>query len=189
MLCSFNQCLQRNNIITMNAIQFLNEQIWFNRIFMYRGQCLHFKNWIDSGFIYVKDLFESTGKFESEKYVFECSKDKHNWLCEYVILKTTFKFCEEIFDCHTAPYIKSMTCNFFYINGERLHIDQLNTKIFNYNPYLPRVINRCKRQTLWEKTLKWYFREQHLQTKKPKKTFRFWISVNEKNMEFDFLFY
>ena len=130
MLCSFSQCLQRNNIMTMNAIQFLNEQIWFNRTFVYRGQCLYFKNWIDSGFIYVKDLFESTGKFVSEKYVFECLKDKHNWLCEYVILKTTFKFYEEIFDCYTAPYIKNMTCNSFFINGERLHIDQLNTKIF-----------------------------------------------------------
>ena len=113
MLCSFSQCLQRNNIMTMNAIQFPNEQIRFNRTFMYRGQCLHFKIWIDCGFIYVKDLFESTGKCVSEKYVFECLKDKHNWLYEYVILKTTFNFYEEIFDCHTSPYIKNMTCNFF----------------------------------------------------------------------------
>ena len=41
---------------------------------MHRGQCLHFKDWIDSGF---KDLFENTGKFVSEEYVFECLKDKH----------------------------------------------------------------------------------------------------------------
>jgi hypothetical protein len=63
-----------------------------------------YKNWIESGFVHVKDLYID-GTFVSSDHVFNSLKDRRNWIIEYknvkqVIEKQTNKFDVRTYASH-----------------------------------------------------------------------------------------
>ena len=54
----------------MNSYDVLSSVIWGNVIFKFNNKCMFFKHWIQSGFIYVKDLFDVYGNFHNELLLF-----------------------------------------------------------------------------------------------------------------------
>ena len=63
---------------------------------------VYYKNWIESRFIFVKDLIEHDGSFISEHNVLQKLKHKTNWVGEFFQLKNVFtqnvlKNCDTIY--------------------------------------------------------------------------------------------
>ena len=55
-----------------------------NEYFKSKNKCLFLKNWLNSGFIHVKDLFDENGNFITEEILQEKLNNKHNWICEFL---------------------------------------------------------------------------------------------------------
>ena len=82
---SYNMCKTIKPINQMNNFEIFSESIWGNELFKTKEKCLFFKNWIDSGFLLVKDLFEYDGTFISTE-VLNKLKNKSNWITELNVI-------------------------------------------------------------------------------------------------------
>ena len=85
-ITSFNLCKDKPNT---NVHSFLVQPIWCNDMFKWKGKCIIFKHWIDSGFLWVKDLYDESGNFLTDKEIYMRLTDKRNWMSEYLLLKNT----------------------------------------------------------------------------------------------------
>lgn len=77
---------------------FLLQPIWSNKIFNFKGKTICFENWIKSGILYVKDIFEENGTLKSSSDIFGTLRKRTNWLCEYKIIKQIFTKFELKYD-------------------------------------------------------------------------------------------
>ena len=72
----------------MSNYDFFTQILWCNNLFKDKNQCIIFKNWIDGGFVYVKDLFDDHGEFVNEKILSaklkDLSKDRRGQLVHIV---------------------------------------------------------------------------------------------------------
>jgi len=75
-----------------------------NENYKCKGCCLHYKNWITSGILYVKDIMGDEGDFISEKEIFDKLKNKTNWISEFTKVKNAcknvVKFCAHLTPAH-----------------------------------------------------------------------------------------
>ena len=70
-----------------NSINEIAKQvIWGNKFIKFRGKFIHYKNWIDSDIIYIKDIVDHSGKI-NESCIYDKLKDKTNWIAEITVLK------------------------------------------------------------------------------------------------------
>ena len=60
-------------------------------LFLYKGQSLFFKTWINSGILYLKDIIGDDGKLIDIKDFSNILENKSNWLCEYGIIRYTLQ--------------------------------------------------------------------------------------------------
>ena len=105
---AFNNCKYIKEMKNMNDFDFMTQLIWCNSLFKFKGQCLLFNSWINSGILYVKDLFTEKGTYLTPCEMLSKLKNKQNWISEYKIIKKTLK-----------PYIKKYSFDFSkckYIN-------------------------------------------------------------------------
>lgn len=79
------------NVNTLNRDEFLSQFIWYNNLFQYENKPLCFENWIKSGILYVKDIFDENGEFYDMMYFTQKLARKNNILCEYIMLRKAFK--------------------------------------------------------------------------------------------------
>ena len=49
------------NITAMSADTFLSQPLWNNRLFVYKGKTLFFKEWSKSNLLYVKGIVDVNG--------------------------------------------------------------------------------------------------------------------------------
>ena len=87
----------------MNKNEILQEPIWNNKLFLFKGQPIYFKNWVNN-IKYVKDLFTENG-FKTIEEVSREICTNTNVLCEYKIIKTVFRYTGEIIDGHESKFI------------------------------------------------------------------------------------
>ena len=148
MLCSFNEC-KVYTLDNISADVILQQPIWNNCNFLYKGNTLFFKNWLSSGVLYVKDLLDNGGNLKQLSDFSNCIRNKSNWLCEFKIISDVFKrLCKkyDFSNCnfiniqHTYKFlfytgfvdVREKKCNFFYENF-------VNKKFCK--PYYQRVLN------------------------------------------------
>ncbi len=65
---------------------------------MTNGKTLCFKNWLESGFTWVKDLYDENGTFVNSNIVFEQLQSKNNWMCQYLSVKKIVERIGKKFD-------------------------------------------------------------------------------------------
>jgi len=121
-ILSFNMCKQSKEIDEMNLHDFSTQPIWCNKLFTHKGKCLMYKHWIDSGIIYVKDLYKDDGNFLSENDVVSKLLVKANWMVEYLIVKKTV---------HKLQHYDMILCKYENIHEER----KISTIVMNNNLY------------------------------------------------------
>lgn len=150
--CSYNESKQIKQLNHMTSDEFLSMIIWGQKLFQKGGQCLFMKNWIDSGIVFVKDLFVN-GKFVTEDQILSKLQNKSNWIAEYSIIKKfVFKKSKD-FDCMISPYINTkliyVNTRFLY-NNKWYEIDTLSSKFF-YDVLIDRKYERTYAEKIWQK--------------------------------------
>ena len=113
---SFNMCKGRNKCIDVH--DFLTQPIWCNNQFFINKHTICFMNWIKSGFLFVKDLYDENGTFVSGQYVFQRLKSKSNWICEYRLVKKAIERIGHNYnDKYYAPF-EHVNNNHLLIHGK-----------------------------------------------------------------------
>ena len=101
----FNKCKKNKQNNRILKEEFLSQFIWHNNLFRYDSKTLCFEQWIKSGILYVKDLFDENGEIHAIDYFWDKLKCKNNIYCEYIILKKTLRPFKSRLDCSYANYI------------------------------------------------------------------------------------
>ena len=104
-ISAYHSCKYIQPIVKQNNYDFFSQVIWGNELFRFKDLPLCFKNWMDCGFILVKDLFDGDGKWVSENYVFNRLTRKQNWMSEYTILRKVISNIAKNFDPKCCKYI------------------------------------------------------------------------------------
>lgn len=105
--CCFNSCKKQNNILNMSNVTFVQQPLWNNELFKYKGKTLCFLRWIKSGILHVKDLFKKDGKMKTLNELSDILLKKCNWLCEYNILRNVIRQQCVTYDMTCSQYTKS----------------------------------------------------------------------------------
>ena len=103
--CSFNESKTILPFNRLNDDLFLQQPIWNNLYFIVNSKPLLFRNWLSSGIMYVKDLYDNGGNFHSIVHFQDIIVNKSNWLCEYKVLKNVFTRFSARCDCTKGQYI------------------------------------------------------------------------------------
>ena len=74
-----------------SAESFLVQPLWSNTSFKYKGKSLYFENWVKSGSLYVKDIFNENGLLKSSEQIIDILNKKSNCIYEYKIMQQVFK--------------------------------------------------------------------------------------------------
>ena len=124
MLSAFNEC--KLSTANLNSDQFLSQPIWNNKMFKFKGKSLYFKNWIKSGFLYVKDLFID-GEFKDISVFRDSLTHKHNYILKnvfnayvqkYDVSKSQYinvqRYKYDLFYGNVYDYVQGKKCKFFY---------------------------------------------------------------------------
>jgi len=107
----YKECIQSfNSCNTVNAMKnvhdFLTQPIWCNSIFTIKGKSLCCKNWIRSGIIWVKDLYDVNGYFLSGDELYQRLNNKTNWISEYArVRKAVERIGCKLNHKHYATYV------------------------------------------------------------------------------------
>ena len=103
----FNVCKTIKPAIKLNNIELFSQIIWRNEYFKMNDQYLFYKNWLESGFIYVKDLFDKEGSWLTETAILCKLKNKTNWIAEWTLIKKVVSKQTKKFDSTICPYIQN----------------------------------------------------------------------------------
>ena len=132
---------------------FLSKMIWGNDEFTHKSKCLYLKNWINSGFIFVKDLFDKDGNFLTGKTICERLHCTQNWMSEYLLVKTCIMVRARNFDCTHSTYINThkLYQNLYMNYGNKQYdIRELNSK-FYYKILIEKKCGRNYTEKCWQK--------------------------------------
>ena len=77
------------NIGNNESLDVLNQIVWHNKLVMFDKHSLFYKEWYDSGILYLGDIFRENG-FKSIEYIMSeinFKRRKYTVIFDYVILK------------------------------------------------------------------------------------------------------
>ena len=119
----------------MSSRDLMQQPIWNNKQICFKGKTIEFTNWIKSGVLYVKDLFDENGNFIDLAYLSNVLHNKNNWLCEYKCIKSIFRKLGNHFHFENAKFVNiRQTYHYYFMNG--LHNVMGQRCKFYYNTYI-----------------------------------------------------
>ena len=145
---SYYSCRPKTEIQDLSPYNFLTSIIWGNKYFQFKGKCLYFKNWINAGIVYVKDLFNYEGCFLSESDLLSILPVKRNWISEYSIIKTVFSPLAKLFCTETAHYIRIPKMTLFFNGKKMVNIKHVKSTVF-YNILVQNIGTRHYMEKQW----------------------------------------
>ena len=126
----------------------LSEIIWGNELFQFKNKCLYFKNWIESGLLYVKDLFSKDGTFIDEKDVLIRLKHKSNWISEFFTIKSVFSKLCIISNTSQAQYVNIKPKVQLFIDQKYVDISNSSSMDY-YKVFVDKKFKRPKMEHIW----------------------------------------
>lgn len=102
---ALNKCKKWRQVNHLKRDEFLTEFIWSNNLFTFKSKSLCVENWIRSGFLCMKDIFDADGNLYDINYFSNIMKKKNNIFSEYIMLRTCIKNYMDRFDCSCAKFI------------------------------------------------------------------------------------
>ena len=154
-IISYNLCTTIRPINKLNTVEILSQPLWGNEYLKSKGKCLYNKNWLESGFLFVKDIVENDGSFLSEHNLLQKLRVKTNWMSEVFILKNII-VKNALRHCDTA------VCRFTQITLYKKLTLWTKTKIFNldeinckemYIVLLAKKTERPYSEHMWQRKL------------------------------------
>ena len=148
-----NTWLQINQLTTLkpNTYKSIRKSvICGNRYIKFRGQCLIFKNWIESGIIFINDIIDINGNI-SDVFLLNKLRNKCDWISEISKLKaaipTSWKTILK--DEHSIKSkIKTSSKLRIYINKKLIDIDSTQNKQI-YNILISQMFSKPYVHTYW----------------------------------------
>ena len=148
---AFIKCKKVKNVKNCNTDEFLQEIIWNNNIFLHKSEPLCLQNWMSSGIMYAKDIFDENGRIHDITYFSNLIKKKHNILCEYLIIKRVFGKYQQMFECDKAKYVNIKYNNLYlFKNNRRMSVENLKCN-FYYNIFISMKFERPLFEIIWSK--------------------------------------
>ena len=125
-----------------------NEIIWLNEEYKWKKKVLYYKNWIEAGYMYTKDLYNRDGSFIDERVVLQkLGGNTRNWISEYMTIRSAvnskvtwgerelFKYTnikyDTTFNLKSGVYtFKTVTSKTFYeiLVGEKFERNKMEKK-------------------------------------------------------------
>ena len=149
---SFNKCKSVKSFDKMNSYDYLTQIIWCNDLFKIKDKCICFKNWIDSGFIYIKDLFTVNGTWISGEEVKQRLNISNNWMVEYLQVKKALGKSLKKFDTHKGQYINIKDRCALY-HGNQLSTIENKKTMFFYDILRAKLFVKPYIEVYWEKII------------------------------------
>ena len=128
-LCAFNNSKTIRKVENMNPSDIINEPLWGNKMFMYRGKALFFKQWIKDGILYVKDIV-SDEKVMEDSEIFSMITCKNRIIQEAFMAKNSPLKKMINMDFSIKPYVKITDFKSVLIGNARLSLCTLRSRIF-----------------------------------------------------------
>lgn len=80
--CCFNEYQRKVKISHLSNAHFTKQPLWNNNIFEYKEKSICFKNWINSNFLLLKNMFNNNGELKKMHYFSSGWTDKSILVCE-----------------------------------------------------------------------------------------------------------
>ena len=153
-IIAFNKIKSIKPIIALNDAEVFSQCIWGNEYFKLNNKNLYYKNWIESGFIYVKDLFSKDGQFLNEVQILHKLNKKNNWIVEYATLKLVLHKQLKKFNSNICKFIRRPLLDHknFYIQNKLINITSITTRDM-YNALIDKKFERSYAEKMWERKL------------------------------------
>ena len=131
-LCDFNTCKTVRQLDKMNAADVLREPLWCNTLFNYRGKCLYFKECIESGILYVKDILNASNKVIKDEDILQKIDKKQNLVSQMFMFKNSTVKTVLKMDFSIRPYIRMSKDTKILVGDKLFDIACFSCK-FNYD--------------------------------------------------------
>ena len=130
----------------------MTQVIWGNEYFKQAHKTLYFKPWIESGFTFVKDLFQANGHWLKETEVLNSLNDTRNWIAEYMTLKKVIGKAIKRHDTKSVGYIQKPLVErlSFTVNGKTIDPTTIKQKQI-YDILVARKFQRPYTEKMWER--------------------------------------
>ena len=118
-LLGFNKCKTLNPISDLKPHEILSQVIWGNEYFKNKHETLYFRNWVGSGFLFVKDLLDEEGNWLTSEAVIHRLSRTNNWIIEFSTLKKVLNKILKKTDVKMCKYMQRsllLNANFYYQN-------------------------------------------------------------------------
>ena len=150
----FNMCKTIKPALKLNNIELFSQIIWGNEYFKMNDQYLFYKNWLESGFIYVKDLFDNKGSWLTESAILCKLKNKTNWIAEWTLIKKVVGKQTKKFDSTICPYIQNSIFKQtrFFANDKFYDYNMITAKD-SYQIFIQKKFKKPYTQNMWHRML------------------------------------
>ena len=159
-LCSFYKCKTLKDINLLNHNDIVTQPLWFNEMFTYKGKYMFFKEWVDAGILYVKDIVNDKGQVMTQIELTNKIGRNCNIMHQMFMFNNSTVRKLKAMDLSVAPHVKIQLCNDVLIGNKLYKIKELDTKLL-YNGLIEKTsTSRNKMESLYNK-------EFHIENKKP----------------------
>ena len=153
---ALNEC-KHKTLVT--DFKILSQPIWLNDLIRFNGKLLFYTNWIKSGILYIKDLFDNNGNFHDINYFSNILVNKSNWLCEYNTLKKVIKPIKECQDTTKAAFINIDKQTTIHLkNQTKISLNMISSKIL-YDILINKTFIKPYSERFWSKSFNLNFEE------------------------------
>ena len=152
---SYNHCKYIKPLHKLSDIETLSQCIWGNEYFKFKEKHLFFKNWIRSGFIYVKDLLDENGNWLNERNIIDKLQSKQNWISEFMIIKKVLGKCLKDKNTSYGKYIQQILLQRILLTTKKncYPLSKIcNSKLF-YTTLRDKKLVKPYTEKMWEKSL------------------------------------
>ena len=147
---SYNKCKSIKQFDRMSSSEYFSQIIWCNELFKVKNKCICFKNWINSGIIYVKDLFTLDGMWMSEEEIIRKLIKSSNWITEFLVVKKAIGSSPLKFNTSIANFVNIKDICILY-HGNCISILQHQRAKFFYEILRDKLYVKPFIEHYWEK--------------------------------------
>ena len=149
--------INQSNKLTSKTYESIRKSvIWGNREIKFQGQCLIFKNWIDSGIIFVNDIIDMQGNL-SDFFIFNNLRNKSDWISEISKLKAAIPAAwKYILKDEASIKSKVKTSLKITVNANNKHtnLELVQNKLI-YNLLISHIFKKPYVHTYWDQYLEY----------------------------------
>ena len=128
-LCSFYKCKTPKDIDLLNYNDIVTQPLWFNEMFKYKGKCLYFKEWVDAGILYVKDIVNEEGCIMADSELLNKIGRNGNMMHQMFMFRNSSVRKLKIFDLSIASHVKIRVYTDVLIGCKLYKISELDTRL------------------------------------------------------------